>query len=165
MDRAFSFSLWKQALEESQINDSKYANEAKALTSVLPWDHLDSGVRKEWLAEQWNLAEQGIETEDCRFGPCSLCGVCMDYDVRNLLQKGTRNENSFRVYERIFTSMDFALDMIKLFEKAIRRAALPVALSQGFNPRPKMSIALPLPVGVSSDGEYMELRIGGANGS
>lgn len=84
----FRFSLWKQALEESQINDSKYANEAKALTSVLPWDHLDSGVRKEWLAEQWNLAEQGIETEDCRFGPCSLCGVCMDYDVRNLLQKG-----------------------------------------------------------------------------
>ena len=51
------------------------------------------------------------------------------------------------------------LDLIKLFEKAIRRATLPVALSQGFNPRPKMSIALPLPVGVSSDGEYMELEL------
>ena len=51
------------------------------------------------------------------------------------------------------------LDLIKLFEKAIRRATLPVALSQGFNPRPKMSIALPLPVGVSSDGEFMELEL------
>lgn len=51
------------------------------------------------------------------------------------------------------------LDLIKVFEKAIRRANLPVALSQGFNPRPKMSIALPLPVGVSSDGEYMELEL------
>lgn len=51
------------------------------------------------------------------------------------------------------------LDLIKVFEKAIRRASLPVALSQGFNPRPKMSIALPLPVGVSSEGEYMELEL------
>ena len=51
------------------------------------------------------------------------------------------------------------LDLIKVFEKAIRRANLPVALSQGFNPRPKMSIALPLPVGVSSDGEFMELEL------
>ncbi len=86
----FRFSLWKQALEECQIDDAKYANEAKSLASVLPWDHLDSGVRKEWLIDQWNLAEKGIETEDCRFGPCSLCGVCMDYDVRNLLQKEER---------------------------------------------------------------------------
>jgi hypothetical protein len=84
----FRFSQCKQPWHECQKNDSKYANEAKTVTSVLPWDHLDSGVRKEWLAEQWSLAEKGIETEDCRFGPCSLCGVCMDYGVRNLLQKG-----------------------------------------------------------------------------
>jgi len=51
------------------------------------------------------------------------------------------------------------LDLIKVFEKALRRADLPVALSQGFNPRPKMSIALPLPVGVSSEGEYLELEL------
>jgi radical SAM-linked protein len=51
------------------------------------------------------------------------------------------------------------LDLIKVFEKALRRADLPVTLSQGFNPRPKMSIALPLPVGVSSEGEYMELEL------
>lgn len=51
------------------------------------------------------------------------------------------------------------LDLIKVFEKALRRANLPLALSQGYNPRPKMSIALPLPVGVSSEGEYMELEL------
>lgn len=51
------------------------------------------------------------------------------------------------------------LDLIKVFEKALRRANLPIALSQGYNPRPKMSIALPLPVGVSSEGEYLELEL------
>lgn len=51
------------------------------------------------------------------------------------------------------------LDLIKVFEKALRRAELPIALSQGFNPRPKMSIALPLPVGTTSSGEYMELEL------
>jgi radical SAM family uncharacterized protein len=87
----FRFNLWKQALEECHIDDVKYANGEKSHTSVLPWDHLDSGVRKNWLINQWNLAVKGIETEDCRFGPCSLCGVCMDYGVQNILQKGGQN--------------------------------------------------------------------------
>lgn len=87
----FRFNLWKQALEECHIDDAKYANAEKSLSSVLPWDHLESGIRKEWFINQWELSQKGIETDDCRFGPCSLCGVCMDYNVQNLIQKGVEN--------------------------------------------------------------------------
>ena len=43
---------------------------------VLPWDHLDSGLDKEWLWSDWQeaLAEQDLD--DCRWIPCFDCGVC-----------------------------------------------------------------------------------------
>ena len=51
------------------------------------------------------------------------------------------------------------LDTIRVFERAFRRANLPVAFSEGFNPHPKFSIALPLALGHESLGELMELTL------
>lgn len=51
------------------------------------------------------------------------------------------------------------LDLMRTMSRAIRRALLPIAYSQGFNPQPKISIALPLPLGYTSDGEYMDLEL------
>ncbi len=50
------------------------------------------------------------------------------------------------------------LDVMRYFQKAIRRSGLPVVYSQGFSPHQLMSFALPLGVGVTSDGEYMEVE-------
>lgn len=49
------------------------------------------------------------------------------------------------------------LDLMRLWERALRRAGLPLAYSQGFSPHPRLSLALPLPVGVTSQAELMEL--------
>ena len=43
---------------------------------VLPWDHLDSGLDKEWLWQDWQESISGSEVEDCRWTPCYDCGVC-----------------------------------------------------------------------------------------
>ena len=43
---------------------------------VLPWDHLDSGLDKDWLWEDWQDALDETEVEDCRWTPCFDCGVC-----------------------------------------------------------------------------------------
>lgn len=51
------------------------------------------------------------------------------------------------------------LDMLRVFERAMRRANLPVAFSQGFNPRPKVSFTPALSVGVTSSGEYMDIEL------
>ena len=50
------------------------------------------------------------------------------------------------------------LDVMRYFQKVIRRSRLPVSYSQGFSPHQLMSFALPLSVGVTSDGEYMEVE-------
>lgn len=51
------------------------------------------------------------------------------------------------------------LDLMKVFERAIRRARLPIAYSQGFNPHPNMVFGLPLSVGVTSEAEYGDFEI------
>jgi radical SAM family uncharacterized protein len=43
---------------------------------VLPWDHLDSGLDRDWLWDDWQDALAGREQDDCRWAPCFDCGVC-----------------------------------------------------------------------------------------
>jgi radical SAM-linked protein len=50
------------------------------------------------------------------------------------------------------------LDMLQTWERVLRRARVPLAFSQGFSPRPVLSLAAPLPVGLSSSAEYLELE-------
>jgi radical SAM-linked protein len=51
------------------------------------------------------------------------------------------------------------LDVMRLWERALRRADLPLAYSQGFSPHPKISIAAPLPLGVTGERELMDIFI------
>lgn len=51
------------------------------------------------------------------------------------------------------------LDTLRTFERAIRRANIPIAYSHGFNPRPQLSFGLPLSVGVTSETEYVDLEM------
>lgn len=49
------------------------------------------------------------------------------------------------------------LDVQKLWERAIRRARLPLAYSQGYHPKPKMNLAAPLPLGFTSSAELVDI--------
>ena len=51
------------------------------------------------------------------------------------------------------------LDVMRFFQKAIRRAGIDVAYSQGFSPHQIMSFAQPLSVGLTSNGEYMDVEV------
>lgn len=53
------------------------------------------------------------------------------------------------------------LDLMRLFQRAFKRSGLPLTHSQGFNPRPSVSIALPLSVGVESDCELLDFELDG----
>ncbi|WP_305767365.1 TIGR03936 family radical SAM-associated protein [Candidatus Epulonipiscium viviparus] len=50
------------------------------------------------------------------------------------------------------------LDTVRLFQRAIKVAGIPIAYSEGFNPHSKVYFALPLPVGMESVGEYIEIK-------
>ncbi|HHY82635.1 MAG TPA: DUF2344 domain-containing protein [Clostridiales bacterium] len=49
------------------------------------------------------------------------------------------------------------LDLMRTMQRAVRRAGIPIAYSQGFNPHPVMAFASALPVGVTSEKEYMDI--------
>jgi radical SAM family uncharacterized protein len=48
---------------------------------VLPWDHLDSGLDKTWLWQDWKDSMSEYEQDDCRWTPCFDCGVCPSMDT------------------------------------------------------------------------------------
>ncbi len=53
------------------------------------------------------------------------------------------------------------LDLMKVFERGVRRSGLPIAYSKGFNPHPQMVFGLPLSVGMTSDCEYADFEMAG----
>ena len=59
-----------------------YTTREREHDEVLPWDHLDSGLDKDWLWEDWQDAlDPTTEVEDCRWTPCYDCGVCPQMDT------------------------------------------------------------------------------------
>lgn len=57
------------------------------------------------------------------------------------------------------------LDLMRVFQRAFKRAGLPLTHTQGFNPRPSVSIAMPLSVGVESVCELLDFDLDGDNTS
>lgn len=55
------------------------------------------------------------------------------------------------------------LDLMRLFQRAFKRAGFPLTHTQGYNPRPSVSIALPLSVGVQSQCELLDFELDGMN--
>ena len=51
------------------------------------------------------------------------------------------------------------LDIMRYFQKAMRRADIDIAYSEGFSPHQIMSFAAPLGVGITSDGEYLDIEV------
>ncbi len=76
----FSYDRWADAastaLAGEPVDLDWYTTRERDYPEVLPWDHLDSGLDRDWLWEDWRDAVDGVEVEDCRWTPCFDCGVC-----------------------------------------------------------------------------------------
>jgi radical SAM family uncharacterized protein len=86
----FSYERWEAACTDvfagQPVSLDWYTTREREQTEVLPWDHLDTGLDKEWLWEDWQEAiaasvDGGGEVEDCRWTPCYDCGVCPSMDT------------------------------------------------------------------------------------
>jgi radical SAM family uncharacterized protein len=84
----FSFDRWESAaaaaLAGTPVDLDWYTTREREHAEVLPWDHLDSGLDKDWLWEDWQDAvdpDTTVEVEDCRWTPCYDCGVCPQMDT------------------------------------------------------------------------------------
>ena len=81
----FSYERWvsaaKEVLEPHGVDLAWYTTRERDQNEVLPWDHLDSGLDKEWLWQDWQNALREQEQDDCRWTPCFDCGVCPSMDT------------------------------------------------------------------------------------
>jgi radical SAM family uncharacterized protein len=76
----FSYERWTNAaaaeLEPLGVSLAWFTTRERTEDEVLPWDHLDSGLDKAWLWDDWQDSLDERELEDCRWTPCFDCGVC-----------------------------------------------------------------------------------------
>ena len=168
---------WKYRLVENGEWNVFEDSESKAQNSLdapLPWDHIDTGIDKQWLKADLQRALEAATVPDCSFEGCSHCGVCgVDFGhnvvipalpVPPFAGEFTPNqERLLRLRVRFGKLGDMALvshlDLARLFDRAVRRASLPVAFSGGFHPTPRIMIANALPLGATSSGEIVDFEL------
>lgn len=192
---------WARVFADSGIDPAFYAEREIPVDEVLPWDMIDVGTDKAYFAADLARARREGVVKDCRYGLCSICGVCTaDNSADGVVPRvyvppGERSEE-FRlpmaedtvghplvpeigtepappeppvpagrhVYRLTWTKLGALaflshLELIALFARVLRRAALPVALTEGKRPRPKLSFGPALALGVESVCEVLDVTL------
>ena len=76
----FSYERWMRCaaavFDDTPVSVAWYTTREREQNEVLPWDHIDSGLDRDWLWEDWQAALDEVEVDDCRWTPCFDCGVC-----------------------------------------------------------------------------------------
>jgi len=159
---------WTGSVREAAVNSSSL------LDAPLPWDHLDTGIDKSWLKTDLQRALDAATVPDCSFEGCSHCGVCGTDFGHNVVvppppipqfvgQFVPNQERAQRLRVWFGKQGDMALvshlDLVRLFDRAIRRAAIPIAFTGGFHPGPRISLANALSLGATSAGEIADFDL------
>lgn len=140
----------------------------------LPWDHLDSGIDKGWLTTDLQKALDAAVVPDCSFDGCSHCGVCGTDFGHNIVVPPPpipqftghfvppiERVQRLRVVFGKLNDLRLTghLDLVRLLDRAVRRAALPIAFSGGFHPNPRIMPTMALSLGLTSSGEIVEFDL------
>jgi radical SAM family uncharacterized protein len=177
----FRFPLWLESCAAVGVDPKTYLAE-RTPGDRLPWDFINVGVSPEFLAREYEKAKAGELTPDCATGDCTNCGACEDgrsekrearvqkaelaektepdYGRRpRPLQSFQELRTRFRIKYTVEEQYQFAahLDRVRAFYRSLRRSELPIAYTKGFAPKPMLSFGPPLPVGLVSSGEYLDV--------
>ncbi|MGB3509451.1 MAG: TIGR03960 family B12-binding radical SAM protein [Microcoleaceae cyanobacterium] len=191
-----AFAAWSEAIKESDLSwkyrqvengewnvfqdtevsteTTKYENLSSLLDQPLPWDHIDTGIDKNWLKEDLQKALAAVIVPDCSFAACSHCGVCGPDLGHNIVippppipefaGQFVPNQNRVQRLRVWFGKVgDMALvshlDLARLFARVVRRASIPVAFTGGYHPGPRITPASALSLGTTSTGEIVDFEL------
>ena len=184
----FDDSRYFAAFETCGIVWEYYSRRTRMIGEPLPWAHTSPGVLERFLKSEWQKALAASLTEDCRRTHCTGCGICptlgvdvIDYAgveaarVQEAVPSKPRTvmtsdaervsqERSVFVYRGLITKGEELryvshLDYANLFVRTCKRAGLPMAYSEGFNPHMKVAFASALSLGAASDAEYVDFEM------
>ena len=183
-----NYDWWNEVLRN--IDRDFYSSRRRYKDEVFPWNHIDCGVDKDFLWDEYQRGLKAQFTPDCRMKGCQKCGVCSEEVQRMHVLKDkeiisdyssekeeivTERRGYMRLPEKSNTvhkiRIQFAklgrarflshLELVTLFSRAIRRAGIPIRFSEGFHPLPKIVFSPALSVGIESIAEYMDLEVNG----
>ena len=184
----FDDSRYFAAFETCGIDWEYYSRRTRVVGEPLPWAHTSPGVLERFLKSEWQKALAASLTEDCRRTHCTGCGICPTLGVDVIDYAGVEaarmqeavpskprtvmtsdaervaQERSVFVYRGLITKGEELryvshLDYANLFVRACKRAGLPMAYSEGFNPHMKVAFASALSLGAASDAEYVDFEM------
>jgi len=180
----YDLAKWQEAAGQCGIDLDAYLC-GREPGAPLPWDHLDSGVSRDYLLQERRNALTETYTPDCRTEGCQKCGLCDFKIIRPVVNKpsefvppasscedvGAGAENregipetvSYRVhYRRTGDARYYGhLEVLQLVFRVLARAGIGVLYSRGYNPTPRVSFSPALPVGVESEAEYFDFEVAG----
>ncbi|MDD3013869.1 MAG: TIGR03960 family B12-binding radical SAM protein, partial [Candidatus Gastranaerophilales bacterium] len=170
----FNKKIWYEAAEELNINFHDYSSKKINLDSELPWDIINIGIEKKWLIEEYNKSIQSQVSVPCD-ERCAQCGVCDTFGKKTQIieknsfsgsEKITPEKQNTEIYKyriKIQKTDDFKyishLDWQRLLYRAFRKANINLDFTKGFNPQPKISIGLALPIFAQSICEFVDIEI------
>lgn len=173
----FNFDRWEEAFALAGIDPSWYASRSRGQDEVLPWDHIDVGLSRQFLWREKTRSETGATTDTCDNDHCTGCTVCDFKAIKNIisaLEDGqftapetegtTAPPRPVEAVQRLrfrFTKLRALrfishLDLIEVVEMIFRRAEMPLAYTQGFSPGPRLQFSPPLSLGFASMCEYVD---------
>jgi radical SAM family uncharacterized protein/radical SAM-linked protein len=172
----FRYDLWTAAFVEEGLDPDFYTLRPRDVCEPLPWDHIDTQVTKTFLAAEWENATGGTFTADCRVDDCNQCGVCDFEQIEPLThdalkdsailptQSKARKSTAFKKLAVFYSKLDGAryfghLELVNIFQRALKRAGIAVRFSEGFHPKAKIVFDDPLPVGIESQQERFIITV------
>ncbi len=181
----FCYDHWMRAFQKSNISIEDY-NGKRNIQDPLPWDHLDKGVSKSYLIQEKERALSEMLTEDCRSNQCQCCGLsehprCREFassnkvTIKSPVQQSKEFVYGRKIKHRVRPAMKMKLrlryrkydearftshlDLIRIFTRALKRVHVPLDYSQGYHRHPKIGTCPPLPLGFTSQAEYLDLDV------
>ncbi len=169
----FSASRYAEAFKENGLDPAFYANRERTYEEVLPWDLIDTGVRKEFLKEENEKSKRAETTPYCAKEACNSCGLekeCASVSVPGGIEEPriTRAPSGSALKIRVkYAKTERAkfishLDALNTVHHILMRTGMPVVFSDGFNPHVKTAFSPALSVGVSSEAESFDFELYGS---
>jgi radical SAM-linked protein len=168
---------WEETARECGFDIDEEAQRSYSENEELPWDIIDTGLDKSWLIQEYKNALNSINVTPCEFN-CVNCGVCKNLKTHKILDKPFENkielkpddeqknqQNNLTFKYRLTISKEnnmryiSHLDWQNTFIKTLYRSGLNLCFSQGFNPSPKFSLGIALPIFIESKCELIDIEI------
>ncbi|NEO25347.1 MAG: TIGR03960 family B12-binding radical SAM protein [Kamptonema sp. SIO4C4] len=158
---------------ESKRKRKQYSWDER-LNAPLPWDHINTGIDKDWLKGDLQQALEATTVPDCAFEGCSQCGICgVDFghnvvyepppipEFAGQFEPPQQRVQRLRVrFGKLGESRLLShLDLVRLWERVVRRASLPISFNGGYHPMPRISITSALSLGMTSSGEVVDFEL------